>query len=62
MSPFKTFRVRFCEWQTFGLSISARTPDEAIELATTLRCDHGTEPFEELDGATEGWEAEEVQP
>jgi hypothetical protein len=62
MSPFKTYRVRFCEWQTFAVNISARTPGEAIELASTLRENHGTEPFEELDGGTEGWEAGEVQP
>jgi hypothetical protein len=62
MSPFKTYRVRFCEWQSFAISISARTQEEAIELAGTIRSNHGTEPFEELDGATEGWEAEEVQP
>ncbi len=62
MSPFKTYRVRFCEWQSFALTLSARTQDEAIELASTLRDNHGTDPFEELDGATEGWEAEEVQP
>ncbi len=62
MSPFKTYRVRFCEWQSFAISISARTPEEAIELAGTLRDTHGIEPFEELNGAAEGWEAEEVQP
>ena len=62
MSPFKTFRVRFCEWQSFAISISARTPEEAIELAGTLRNNHGTEPFEELDGDSDGWEAEEAQP
>ena len=62
MSPFKTFRVRFCEWQSFAISISARTQEEAIELAKTLRCNHSTDPFEELDGDSDGWEAEEAQP
>ncbi len=62
MSPFKTYRVRFCEWQSFAISISAGTPEEATELAETLRTSHGTAPFEELDGATDGWEAEEAQP
>jgi hypothetical protein len=56
----KTFRVRFCEWQTFAIDISARDEDQAIELAQTLRQEHGAEPFEEMDGDSDGWEAEEV--
>jgi hypothetical protein len=62
MSSFKMFRVRFCEWQSFAINISARTQEEAIDLARTIRDNQGTEPFEELDGNSEGWEAEEVQP
>ncbi len=37
-------------------------PGGTIELAETIRNTHGTEPFEELDGATERWESEEAQP
>jgi hypothetical protein len=62
MSSFKTFRIRFCEWQTFAINISAITQEDAIDLANTIRCNHGTEPFEELDGGSEGWDAEEVEP
>jgi len=29
MSEFKTYRVRYCEWQTFAINVSARTEDEA---------------------------------
>ncbi len=60
MSPFKTYRVSFCEWQTFAITISATTVEDAIELAQTLRDNHGTEPFEELDGGANGWDAEEA--
>jgi hypothetical protein len=56
----KTFRVRFCEWHTFAIDISARDAQQVVELAQTLRNEHGDEPFEEIDGATEAWEAEEV--
>jgi hypothetical protein len=61
-APFKTFRVRFCEWQTFAVNVSGRSADHAIELAQSLRDRHGTEAFEEMDGASDGWQAEEVQP
>jgi hypothetical protein len=57
----KTFRVRFCEWQTFAIDISARDADQAIELAQSIRTQHGTDPFEEMDGASDGWEAVEVR-
>lgn len=60
MTPFKTFRVTFCEWQTFALTISARSPQEAIAAAQTLRDGHGDGPFEELDGGSDGWTAGEV--
>jgi hypothetical protein len=56
----KTFRVRFCEWQTFAIDISARNAEHAVELAQTLRQEHGDEPFEEMDGACDAWQAEEV--
>jgi hypothetical protein len=48
-APFKTFRVRFCEWQTFAVNVSGRSADHAIELAQSLRDRHGTEAFEEMD-------------
>ena len=62
-TPFRElFRVRFCEWQTFAIDISARDADQAIELAQAIRNQRGTDPFEEMDGASDGWEAEEVRP
>jgi hypothetical protein len=52
MSAFNTYRVRYCEWQTFALTVSARSPDEA--------CDIGQDAFEEIDGAIENFQAEEL--
>jgi hypothetical protein len=59
VSNFKTYRVRYCEWQTFAINVSARTANEACSLARTIRREIGQEPFEELDGGSEGFEAEE---
>jgi hypothetical protein len=59
MSASQTYSVRFCEWRTFAITISATTQEDAIKLAQTLRETHGTEPFEELDGGSDGWDAEE---
>ncbi|MFZ1102057.1 MAG: hypothetical protein WAN86_04295 [Hyphomicrobiaceae bacterium] len=59
MSNFKTYRVRYCEWQTFAINVSARTSEEACELARNTRSGIGQEPFEEIDGAIENFEAEE---
>lgn len=60
MSAFKTYRVRYCEWQTFALSVSARSSSEACELARKIRRDIGQDAFEEIDGAIENFEAEEL--
>lgn len=60
MSTFKTYRVRYCEWQTFAINLSARNAEEACELAETIRDTIGQEPFEEMDGASDGWDAEEI--
>jgi len=60
MSTFMTYRVRYCEWQTFAINVSARTAAEACELARQIRSHVGQEPFEEIDGATENFEAEEI--
>ena len=60
MSNFKTYRVRYCEWQIFAINISARTTNEACKLARNIRREIGQEPFEELDGGSEGFEAEEL--
>jgi len=60
MSNFKTYRVRYCEWQTFAINVSARSADEACELAESIRTTIGQEPFEEMDGASDGWDAEEI--
>lgn len=54
------FRVRFVEWQSFGKDVSADTAEEAIELARTIRNDRGTIDFDEIDGGTEGWDAEPI--
>jgi hypothetical protein len=53
----KTYRVRFCEWQTFAIDITAADSVQAMELAQTIREQHGTEPFEETDGGTDDWYA-----
>lgn len=51
----KSYRVRFCEWQTFAMDITAANAAQAMELAQTIRQEHGTDPFEEMDGATDDW-------
>jgi hypothetical protein len=60
MSTFRTYRVRYCEWQTFAINLSARNADEACALARAIRNTLGQEPFEELHGASDGFEAEEI--
>ena len=60
MSNFKTYRVRYTEWQAFAINLSARSADEACELARKLRSHIGQEPFEEFDGAIENFDAEEL--
>jgi hypothetical protein len=59
MSDFKTYRVRCQEWQTLAITVSARSREDACELARQIRSDVGQEPFEEIDGAIENFEAEE---
>jgi len=51
------YRVRFCEWQTFAIDITAANAAQAIELAQTIRHEHGTDSFEEMDGGTDDWYA-----
>jgi hypothetical protein len=60
MDEFKTYRVRYTEWQAFAINVSARTADEACELARNIRSGVGQEPFEEIDGAIENFEAQEI--
>ena len=60
MSEFKTYRVRYCEWQTFAINVGARNEDEACALARNIRNEIGQMPFQELDGGSEGFEAEEI--
>jgi hypothetical protein len=60
MSEFKTYRVRYTEWQAFAINVSARSPDEACELARKVRSNIGQEPFEEFDGGIEHFDAEEI--
>jgi hypothetical protein len=55
------FRVRFTEWQAFGRDIPADTAEQAVELAQAIREGRGTIVFEELDGGTENWEAEQIK-
>ena len=33
MSEFKTYRVRYREWQALAINVSARSADEACEFA-----------------------------
>jgi hypothetical protein len=60
MTDFKTYRVRYTEWQTFALNVGARSSSEACELARKIRSDIGQDAFEEIDGAIEQFEAEEL--
>jgi hypothetical protein len=60
MSNFKTYRVRYTEWQAFAIHLSARSAEEACELARNVRSSIGQEPFEEFDGAIENFEAEVI--
>jgi hypothetical protein len=61
MINFRTYRVRYGEWQTFAINISARSREDACELARQIRSNVGQEPFEEIDGAIEDFEAEEEE-
>jgi hypothetical protein len=61
MITFKTYRVRCCEHQILAINVSARTPEDACELARQIRSEIGQHPFEEIDGATENFEAEELE-
>lgn len=60
MTSFKTYRVRYREWQALALNLSARSAEEACELARQIRSGIGQQPFEEIDGAIDGFEAEEL--
>jgi hypothetical protein len=60
MSEFRTYRVRYCEWQALAINVSARTSDEACELARKIRSNIGQDVFEQIDGAIEKFEAEEL--
>ena len=60
MSIFKTYRVRCREWQALAINLSARSADEACEFARLIRGELGQQRFEEIDGAIEGFEAEEI--
>jgi hypothetical protein len=60
VTNFKTYRVRYTEWQAFAINLSARSAEEACELARKVRGNIGQEPFEEFDGAIEHFEAKEL--
>jgi hypothetical protein len=60
MSEFRTYRVRYREWQALAVNVSARSADEACDFARLIRSEIGQQPFEEIDGAIEGFEAEEL--
>jgi hypothetical protein len=60
MSEFNTYRVRYREWQALAINVSARSADEACDLARQIRSQIGQQPFEEFDGAIDGFEAEEI--
>jgi len=61
MSEFKTYRVRYREWQAMAINVSARSADEACEFARLIRSELGQRHFEQIDGAIEGFEAEEIE-
>ena len=58
MSTFDTYRVRLCETRALAINISARSAEEACELAQQIRGRIGQEPFEAIDGTTENVEAQ----
>jgi hypothetical protein len=60
MSEYRTYRVRHGEWQTLAINLSARSPEEACELARQIRSEIGQQLFEEMDGAIEKFEAKEL--
>jgi hypothetical protein len=56
----RLYRVRFCEWQAFATDIEAANPDDAIAAAQAVRETQGTLPFQEIDGGSDNWDAEEA--
>jgi hypothetical protein len=60
MNAFKTYRVSYCEWQTFAINLGARNAEQACELAEEIRAGVGQHAFEEIDGAIEAFEAQEL--
>ena len=60
MSTLKTYWVRYCEWQTFGITLEASNEEEACRIAQETRDECGQEPFEELDGGQDGFAADEI--
>ncbi|MFA5951878.1 MAG: hypothetical protein WC807_16510 [Hyphomicrobium sp.] len=53
----RLFRIEFCDWQTFAITLPARSEHHACRRAQTLLDRHGNVMFEELHGTTEGWTA-----
>lgn len=60
MSTFDTYRVRLCETRALAINISARSADEACELAQQIHELIGQGPFEAIDGAAEHVEAQHL--
>jgi hypothetical protein len=61
MEEFRTYRVRHREWQALAINVSARSADEACDVARLIRgSELGQRHFEEIGGAIEGFEAEEI--
>jgi hypothetical protein len=58
----RTYRVRFTEWQAFARDIPASSEERAMEIGQAIRDHLGTIDFEEIDGGTENWEAQLLEP
>ena len=56
--PRNLFRVQFCEWQTFAITLPAGSPPDAIRLAQIIRDNDGTAAFDEITGGSDDWQAE----
>lgn len=60
--PLKPFRVDFCEWTTYAIVVPARSANDAIVIAKTMRDATGTTAFWDLDGSEDDWFAHPVDP
>ncbi|MGE8944039.1 hypothetical protein ACO2I3_19210 [Leptospira interrogans] len=54
----KLFRLRFCECQTFAITLPAASPSDAIQRAQFIRDNDSTVPFDGITGGSDDWQAE----